>query len=61
MLEVRNMIAEAESDHNDGYAKRWCKNRLIMLKEILDSCITQDDMERFKKECKDKETVVLKE
>jgi hypothetical protein len=53
ILETRQMIAEAQSESNDGYLKRFYMNRLIMLKEILDLCISQEEIERFKLEVKD--------
>lgn len=46
------MIAEAQSEANDGYTKRWCMNRLIMLKKILDMCIPKEEIERFPREIK---------
>jgi hypothetical protein len=52
ILETRKMIAEAQSEANDGYTKRWYMNRLIMLKEILDLCIPKKEIERFLKETK---------
>jgi hypothetical protein len=50
ILEVRNMIAEAESDHNDGYTKNYYKNRLKILKEILNEYASQKDIGEFKEE-----------
>lgn len=52
ILEVRQLIAEAQSEANDGYIKRFCMNRLIMLKEILDLCIPKEEVERFLREAK---------
>ena len=53
ILETRKAIAESKSDHNDGYVKEYYKDRLIMLKEILDSYITPEDIEAFKRKVND--------
>jgi hypothetical protein len=52
ILETRKLIAEAHSEANDGYTKRWCMNRLIVLKEILDLYIPKEEIEKFLKEAK---------
>ena len=43
-LEIRNMIAEAESEHNDGYTKQYYRDSIIVLKEILDEYISRKEV-----------------
>lgn len=46
ILEVRKMIAEAESDHNDGYTKKYYIDKLIVLSEILNKYISRKEIKQ---------------
>lgn len=41
--EIRDMIAEAESSHNNGYIKEYYRDKLVMLKKILDDALFEHD------------------
>ena len=41
ILEVRNIISEAMSEYNDGYTKKYYKDKLLKLKKLIDKALKE--------------------